>query len=49
MELYLYHIVVPKGASSIQVTFDFITATDATAAGSTDANIAVLNWKPSRG
>lgn len=44
VELYLFHIVVPKGVSSIEVNFDFITATDATAAGSTDANIAVLNW-----
>jgi predicted metalloprotease with PDZ domain len=44
VELYLYHIVVPKGADSIEVNFDFITAADPTAGGSTDANIAALNW-----
>jgi predicted metalloprotease with PDZ domain len=44
VELYLYHIVVPKGADFIKVSFDFITAADPTATGSTDANIAVLNW-----
>ena len=44
VELYLYHIVVPKGANSIEVNFDFITAADLTAGGSTDANIAALNW-----
>jgi predicted metalloprotease with PDZ domain len=44
VELYLYHIVVPKGASSIEVNFDFITSADPTASGSTDANIAALNW-----
>ncbi|QRN56005.1 M61 family metallopeptidase [Dyella caseinilytica] len=44
VELYLYHIMVPKGASSIEVNFDFITAADATTGGTTDANIAALNW-----
>lgn len=44
VELYLYHIVVPKGATSIEVNFDFITSADPTAWGSTDANIAALNW-----
>jgi predicted metalloprotease with PDZ domain len=44
VELYLYHIVVPKGARSIEVNFDFITSADPTTADSTDANIAVLNW-----
>ena len=44
VELYLYHIVVPKGADSIEVNFDFITAADPTAGGTTDANIAALNW-----
>ncbi|RDS82354.1 M61 family peptidase [Dyella monticola] len=44
VDLYLYHIVVPKGASSIEVSFDFMTAADATTPGSTDANIAALNW-----
>ncbi|HUA82203.1 MAG TPA: hypothetical protein VL997_17630, partial [Dyella sp.] len=42
--LYLYHIVVPKGASSIEVNFDFITSADPTAWGSTDTNLAALNW-----
>ncbi|HKT96025.1 MAG TPA: hypothetical protein VJS30_05770, partial [Paraburkholderia sp.] len=44
VELYLYHIVVPKGVSSIEVNFDFITSPNPTASGSTDANIAALNW-----
>jgi predicted metalloprotease with PDZ domain len=43
--LYLYHITVPRGVTSIEVKTDFITsAIDAAGAGSTDANIAVLNW-----
>lgn len=44
VELYLYRITVPPGFSSIEVHFDFITSPDATTDGSTDANIAVLNW-----
>ena len=44
VQLCLYHMVVPKGASSIEVNFDFITAADATSGGTTDANIAALNW-----
>jgi predicted metalloprotease with PDZ domain len=44
VQLYLYRIVVPKGASSIEVNFDFITSPDPTVNGSTDANIAALNW-----
>jgi hypothetical protein len=45
IDLYLYHITVPRGIASIQVKTDFITsAIDGTGAGSTDANIAVLNW-----
>lgn len=45
IDLYLYHVTVPRGTTSIQVKTDFITsASDGTGAGSTDANIAVLNW-----
>lgn len=44
VQLYLYHMVVPKGARSIEVNFDFITSPDPAANGSTDANIAALNW-----
>ena len=45
IDLYLYHITVPRGIASIEVKTDFITsAIDGTGAGSTDANIAVLNW-----
>lgn len=44
-DLYLYHLTVPRGITSIEVKTDFITsAIDGTGAGSTDANIAVLNW-----
>jgi predicted metalloprotease with PDZ domain len=45
IDLYLYHITVPNGVTSIEVKTDFITsAIDGIGAGSTDANIAVLNW-----
>ena len=45
IDLYLYHITVPRGVTSIEVKMDFITsAIDGTGAGSTDANIAVLDW-----
>jgi hypothetical protein len=44
VQLHLYRILVPKGVSSIEVNFDFITSADPTTSGSTDANIAVLNW-----
>jgi predicted metalloprotease with PDZ domain len=45
IDLYLYHITVPRGITSIEVKTDFITsAIDGTGVGSTDANIAVLNW-----
>jgi len=45
IDLYLYHITVPRGITSIEVKTDFITAaTDGTGAASTDANIAALNW-----
>ena len=45
IDLYLYHLTVPRGVTSIEVKMDFITsAIDETGAGSTDANIAVLNW-----
>jgi predicted metalloprotease with PDZ domain len=45
IDLYLYHITVPRGITSIEVKTDFITsAIDGTGAGSTDANIAVLDW-----
>jgi predicted metalloprotease with PDZ domain len=45
LDLYLYHIKIPRGVTSIEVKTDFITsAIDGIGAGSTDANIAVLNW-----
>lgn len=45
IDLYLYHITVPRGITSIEVKTDLITsAIDGTGAGSTDANIAVLDW-----
>ena len=45
IDLYLYHIKVPRGITAIEVKTDFITsAIDGIGAGSTDANIAVLNW-----
>jgi predicted metalloprotease with PDZ domain len=45
IDLYLYHFTVPRDVNSIEVKADFITsATDASGAGSTDANIAVLDW-----
>jgi predicted metalloprotease with PDZ domain len=45
LDLYLYHITVPNGVSSIEVETDFITSTvGAIGAGSTDASIAALNW-----
>ena len=45
IDLYLYHITVPRGVTSIEVKMDFITsAIDGAGAGSTDANIAVLDW-----
>ena len=45
IDLYLYHFTVPRDVNSIEVKADFITsATDGSGAGSTDANIAVLDW-----
>jgi hypothetical protein len=44
IDLYLYRITVPRGVTSIEEKMDFITsAIDGTGAGSTDANIAVLD------
>ena len=45
LDLYLYHVSIPKGIHSIEVTFDFITS-DISGDGhaSSDANIAVLDW-----
>ena len=45
IDLYLYRITVPRGVTSIEVKMDFITsAIDGAGAGSTNANIAVLDW-----
>ena len=45
LDLYLYHLKIPRGVTSIEVKTDFITsAIDGIGVGSTDANIAVLNW-----
>jgi predicted metalloprotease with PDZ domain len=47
LDLYLYHVTIPNGVSSIEVTFDFITSDkggDGDARASSDANLAVLDW-----
>jgi predicted metalloprotease with PDZ domain len=42
---YLYHLTIPNGVRSIEVRFDFITADkNGDAHGSSDANLAVLDW-----
>lgn len=45
LDPYLYHLTVPNGVRSIEVRFDFITADkNGDAHGSSDANLAVLDW-----
>jgi predicted metalloprotease with PDZ domain len=45
IDLYLYRVTIPTGVRSIEVTFDFITSDkDGGARGSSDANLAVLDW-----
>jgi len=47
VNLYAFHITVPEGATSLGVTFDFISPPDAagfTSGASATTELAVLNW-----
>lgn len=44
LDPYLYRVMVPKGIDSLEVRGDFVTASPDGGSGSTDANIAVLDW-----
>ena len=46
VEVYLYHLTVPAGVSSIEVKTDYLATASGgfTAGGSTSENLAVLSW-----
>jgi predicted metalloprotease with PDZ domain len=45
LDPYLYHLIIPNGVRTIEVKFDFITSDkNGDAHGSSDANLAVLDW-----
>ena len=47
LDMFLFHLTVPAGVSSLEVKLDFLTSSNGgsfTAGGSTSANLAVLSW-----
>jgi predicted metalloprotease with PDZ domain len=45
VELYVFHLVVPDGATRIEVGLDYLASpATSTATGATSARLAVLNW-----
>ncbi len=46
VEVYLYHLTVPAGVTSLEVKTDYLAAASGgfTAGGSTSENLAVLSW-----
>ena len=47
VNMYAFHVTVPAGAASLNITFDFISAPESpgfSSGGSTTTELAVLNW-----